>query len=78
MDWRFSEAFPRQIGMFRGGSLMAFVAGRHWVGGLDNQDFVSTQPETDSSRDAAKGIMFAVMLGLATWGIIGAGLWVIF
>jgi hypothetical protein len=57
---------------------MAFVAGRRWVAGLDNQDFVSTQREIDSSRDAAKGIMFAVMLGLALWGVIGAGLWMLF
>ena len=57
---------------------MAFVVGRRWVAGLDNQDFASSQPEAASSRAAAKGIMFAVMLGLASWGIIGAGIWMIF
>jgi hypothetical protein len=60
---------------------MAFVAERRWVAGLDNaanQDVASARRETDSSRDAAKGIMFAVMLGLVSWGVIGAGIWMFF
>ncbi|HEY2133189.1 MAG TPA: hypothetical protein VGH36_09470 [Acetobacteraceae bacterium] len=57
---------------------MAFVAERRWVAGLDNQDLVSAQRETDSSRYAAKGIMFAVVLGLASWGVIGAVVWMFF